>query len=277
MGNLIIKQVQRAGLILLLVSGFHLVVWGVAKAQVPIRHVNLQQMMQYDLRALGMGGGFGPVARGEAALLYNPAGLAQQFRSIKLGFGLSVDIEEGDFYKDTTTISKGAPTQAKLTDYFTKYLNKSQNYRTEQYLNAVAMFGGPGFGVGAGKIKQDRYTFEFQDTVPNGALDVIPGSADSFFARQTRLSAMVYGLGFPAREGQILMGLTFKQMTYTEMSYSKPMDIMVTGGKISMPKDGWVYKAKGYDAGLLYRMESFSFMRPQWSMVFYNLGGVTLN
>ncbi|HKI97965.1 MAG TPA: hypothetical protein VKB51_05775 [bacterium] len=232
--------------------------------------LDLPFLYRTNLRALAMGNAFEPIARGEAALTYNPAGLVQYNLDIKIEGSLMAEGEAGTFLKDSIK-AFGSPSATDLQNYLTKYLGTSQNYRVETFYNGVANLAAFHMGLGAGVMKQQRYSLTFTDNTPTG-FDI----NDQLTLGQQDLSLKVASFGFQLFDGQMLVGATLKNFTYERKTATDTFANVITGGSVKLTTTGPSYTGSGYDLGMIWRMESLSFLRGQWSLVANNIGGITL-
>lgn len=234
--------------------------------------LDLNSLYQADLRALAMGNAFGPVARGEGALLYNPAGLVQYENDVKLEASLLLEGERGSFFSDTIDQMTGSPTVDEVRSYLDTYNGTSQNYRGQTFYNGVANLGALNFGLGAGVMDQERYRFTFND---NGAPGYTfpDGGTDNLTVFKQRLDMSFVSLGFGLLNRKLLVGATYKDFTYAAKSATQPYD---TINDIDLTLTGPTYSGTTYDIGFIYRVEWLSALRPQWSIVANNVGGETL-
>ncbi len=240
-------------------------------AQTGNRQLDLMRLYQTDLRALALGNAYGPIARGEGALLYNPAGLAQFKFDLKVDGGLAVEGEEGDFFSDTYDLMDSA-TSAEIANYLDKYLGTTQNYRAQTYVNGVANLGRLNFGFGGGVIDQTRYSFEFRDVDSDGVSD----TTDLYVQGTTVLEMTIVGIAFGMFDGQMLVGINYKDFTYKEESGFETFGNLASSGSIELTTTGSTYEGSGFDIGFLWRMETFPALRGQYSLTAYNVGGITL-
>jgi hypothetical protein len=250
---------------------------GRAAAQNP--KLDLQSFYRTDLRALAMGNAFGPIARGETALQYNPAGLVQYKFDVKLDASLAVEGEAGPFFQDTFDMISGSPSSTDVQNYLAKYLGTSQFYRAQTFANVVANLAAFNVGLGGGVLSQTRYGFTFDDTVVNGTLD--PG--DTLILDEQSLDITLASFAFQIFEGKLLMGITLKNFTFANKTASDTFGNIIASGNIELTTAGATYAGSGYDLGFIYRLENlFGFsslaaaLRPQASLVANNLGGITL-
>jgi hypothetical protein len=272
---------HRAGRVsaILLLAAFLLAVVGGghaarAQATTPLRTLDLVSLYQTDLRALAVGNAFGPVARGETALLYNPAGLAQEKFEFKIDAGLAVEGEKGDFVTDTYNQLQTTQTSTSTLGYLDKYIGKTHYFRTQTFANAVLDAGGIGIGVGIGVMSQQRYAFQFDDST--GATPNAADLGDTLRVGKRTLDINFAAFAFGVAQGQILFGLNYKNFTYKEETASASFSTIITTSDIDLTTTGPTYEGKGYDLGMLYRVEAFSTLRAQWSITAFNVGGVEL-
>lgn len=232
------------------------------------RIVNLQLFTQNDLRAMAMGNAFGAIARGENALFYNPAGLAQFDFDLKAEYSAGLAGSE-KFAFDTYDVSDNA-TQAELTKYLTKYTGTTQRFNTNTYMNAVANLGYANVGVGYGSIDSHRYTLDFQDLGPSG-FDL----ADSLTITDSRLQMQSAAVGFKLGKGKVLLGVAAKPFTYSEGTTGALVyGTVIASGSIDLDINNNDFASgTAYDLGMLYRMEFWPALKPQASLVAYNIGG----
>lgn len=246
---------------------------GAANAQTA-RHLDMVEMLKLDMRAWAMGDAFGPVARGESALVYNPAGLAQYDEDFKLEYPIIVSAEAGGFRTDMQEQLASTPTVPQLTAFLEKYLGTSQHYALQTSPNAVFSFGSMNLGFGATKIDQIRYTLEFADLGTAG-FDL---TDDKLYLNKEILTATIMGIAFAFKDSQVLMGITQKSLNYETQWMDETFGTIIGNGSVTgLPRTTYSYTGSAYDVGMIYRMESFSFFRPQWSVNVFNVGGLTYN
>jgi hypothetical protein len=239
-----------------------------------LRMVNLNEFQQQDLRALSMGNAFGPVARGEAALQYDPAGLATYDLDLKVDFGVSFLEEKGNFINDTLKLSSGTPTPADVDHYLAKYGGTTQTFILQTFPSAVANLGQFHFGLGAGNldVRFDQLAFS-----PHTA-GTLPAPTDSLAITSDRAQLGLGGLAFKLADGKALIGLTAKTVRYSEASVVQTYASLLTPGtKVDVSPTPTQYdQVAAYDAGLIYRVEWLPALKPQWSLTAYNIGGYKL-
>ncbi|MDH4225367.1 MAG: hypothetical protein OEW12_06950 [Deltaproteobacteria bacterium] len=252
------------------------VIWGLGLPAVSLgqtHQVPLTQLYQTDIRAMAMGNAYGPVARGEGALLYNPAGLAQFDADVKLEASLAAESGSIPFLQDTFALFGGpgvsSPTMVK---YLTKYHGTIQDFRYQTFHSIVINLAKFYSGFGYATMTNKRYSLQFQDTVANGTVD--PG--DTLIWNETYLSAQFVGGALALWDGKLLMGATQKQISYEEKPTAVTYASLLASGSLSTTAVGTTYQTKPRDLGMLYRMEAFSSLRGMWSLTALNLGGATL-
>ncbi|MDH5750936.1 MAG: hypothetical protein OEZ59_00785, partial [Deltaproteobacteria bacterium] len=256
------------------------------------KHLDLQSFMQSDLRALAMGGGFTSVARGESSLLYNPAGLSQYLMGVKVAGQFTLDMEDNYFLTDTVKLMpipgmdqlmnvfeklkvvKNRNTTLGLIDYYDEYAGESQHFRWERYYNLVANLGAMGFGFGVGMIKQDRLKLFFNDN-GDGTFDILNQTPpDNLYTEHKTVEGMLYGFSLHTKDGQLLLGLGLKDLTYIERTKTEQFTDTMT---LSLPKDGYSYETRAFDLGIIWRLAFMGKLRGQWGMTMHNLGGLELD
>lgn len=235
--------------------------------------LDLASLSRQDLRAEAMGNAFSAVARGETALVYNPAGLVQYPFDIKLDAGLAAQGEAGSFFKDTYNLMGSTASVSSVQSYLTKYLGKSQYYQALTNYNAVANLSTFHVGFGAGSLHVERYGFSFQD---NGSTPGTFDLTDHLTLSKEALRLKTVAFAFNSFDGQLLTGLTLKRFTYTAGSASSTFQNVLLSGNIQLSTTDTAYTGSGYDLGFLWRMQSLPFLHGQWSLVANNLGGISL-
>ncbi len=233
--------------------------------------IDLNMYQQQDLRALAMGNAFGSVARGEAALQYNPAGLALYEFDLKVDVSGTFMQEKGNFITDTQKVSSGNPSQQDVQDYLTKYDGTTQNFVVQTFPSAVFNLGFINFGFGGGNLDVQRYKLDFQST---GAIQ-----NDQLVLSENRAQIGLGGIGFKLFSGKAFFGATAKTVRFSETSQTIPFAQFFggTGTKIDLNLQGTNYnETAAYDAGFIYRVEWLPQLKPQWSVSAYNIGGYTL-
>lgn len=256
---------------------------GAAPAAAGNETVDLASFYRADLRALAMGNAFGPLARGENALLYNPAGLVQYDLDIKLDGTLVIEGEQGDFLNDTRNNLIGSPSASDVQSYLSKYLGTTQYYRGQTFVNGVANLAAFNVGVGAGVLNQTRYGLTFADTGPTpGSPDIDladptnTATNDSLVLDEQKLKLNVVAFGAQLGGGQLLLGVALKNFTYERKTATDTFGSMVTSANVDLATSGGSYTASTYDVGMIWRLETFPLLRAQWSLTAANVGGVTL-
>jgi hypothetical protein len=255
---------------------------GPAAAQTGTKYLDLQSFYRTDLRALAVGNAFGAIARGESALLYNPAGLVQYKLDVKLDASLAIEGEAGDFYKDSIKQFTGSPSATDVSNYLSKYLGKQQNFRAETFVNGVANLAQFHMGLGAGALNQRRVSLLFADTVANGTPDIDvaspanPATNDTLVLSDQTLKMNLIAFGFSLFDGKLLTGVALKSFKFSDKSASDTFGNIVVSGNVDLTTTGPEYSGNAYDLGFIYRMEVLPFLRAQWSVVANNVGGITL-
>ncbi|NIR97571.1 MAG: hypothetical protein GWO39_05250, partial [Gammaproteobacteria bacterium] len=64
---------------------------------------------------------------------------------------------------DTVDQFSGSPSAAETEAYLTKYLDTSNFYRAQTFVNVVANLALFNIGLGAGQLDQQRFGFTFTD------------------------------------------------------------------------------------------------------------------
>ena len=239
-------------------------------AQSTKRQVYLAPMYLNDLRAMAMGNAYGPIARGEGALYYNPAGLAQYEADIKLEASLDAEASSVVFLQDLQKNSKN-PTATDLDAFLKKYSGTTQQLRVQTHSNGVANFAKLGFGVGASQIDNTRYVLDFNNNkTPTNYTD------DSLNLSQYTLNMKTTGVGVALYDGKLLIGGTTRLIKYQEGAVNNSYANVITTGKVNTSITTETYNGNAADFGMLYRMESLSSLRGMWSFTAQNLLGAKL-
>lgn len=234
------------------------------------RIVNINLFTQNDLRALAMGNAFGPIARGENALFYNPAGLAQYDFDLKAEYSANVAGTK-KFALDTYNLTQSASTQDYI-DYLTRYEGTTQRFNYNTLLSGVANLGYANVGFGWGSLDGYRYTLDFVDAGNPG-----DPTDDILNIKEDRLRLQSGAVGFKLDKGKVLLGIAAKSFKYSERTQSIPYLQLIASNSLDFNPTGPVYPtATSYDLGMLYRMEFWPALKPQMSLTAYNVGGVTL-
>jgi hypothetical protein len=228
--------------------------------------LNLNLFFQNDLRAMAMGNAFAAVARGEDALLYNPAGLVLYDFDLKAEYSVGFQGESGTFAQDTYALMGGTGVSApQMQTYLTKYQGTTQRYNYQTFGSGVANLGYLNFGFGAGSLDSHRYAFTFGALVPGNGLTI------------TDLNAKMQtgGVAFKLGNGKALLGIAAKSVDYTNNTAF--LDYTLIGNSLNPTFTATQYAPAGlYDLGLLYRVEFWPSMRPQLGITAFNVGGTTL-
>lgn len=238
-------------------------------------YLNLNLFQQEDMRAMAMGNAFGAVARGEAALEYNPAGLATYDFDLKAEYSgtLMFPSTAQAFITDTQKVSSGSPSTQDIFNYLNKYSGKSLTLDYQTYGSAVANLGEFYMGAGAGYLDVHRYILQFN---PFSLPPPLPTpTAVALTLTQDEAQLGLGGLAAKLFDGKVLFGFTAKSVQFSEaISQPQYQDVAT---KININPAPTKYNSvTAYDAGLIYRMEWFPALKPQWSLTAYNIGGYTL-
>ena len=246
---------------------------GLDSAAAATPYLNLNLFQQEDMRAMAMGNAFGPVARGETALQYNPAGLATYDFDLKAEYSgtLMFPSTAEAFITDTEKVSSGSPSPQAILNYLTKYSGTSLTLDYQTYGSAVANLAEFYTGLGAGYLDVHR------DSLAFGTFAAGPPPTGSVTLSTQESREALGGLAAKLFDGKVLLGVTAKSVQYTAQYTSETYASIVSGGKLNLNLAPTKYESMtAYDAGLIYRMEWLSFLKPQWSLTAYNIGGYTL-
>jgi len=244
-------------------------------AQTSNRVLNLAGLYQNDIRARAMGNSYVAVARGEGALLYNPAGLVQPTADIKLEAAVDALGSSQQFLDDSLALTQDGLSNSEMLDYLETYKRTTQDYAYQTFGHGLVGMGGLHFGLGYGSMDLNNYRFDFQD--PNDTINDI--SDDQLELTQDRLTIQFATAAFSLLDGQMLLGATAKSFTYTTSRELYNFTDLVLTGDLDASSTTLVdetYQASAYDVGFIYRMEMFSFLRGQWGLNVINVGGVAL-
>jgi len=229
--------------------------------------VDPQMFNQNDLRAIGMGNAFGAVARGENALVYNPAGLAQTNLGVKVEYGITL-AGSPKFLGDTYALMGGSGFSAPgMLNYLNSYAGTTQSLLVQTFLSGVVNMGQVGFGAGYGSLATDRFNFAFG-----------PASNLSLDPTAQHMGTDVGAAAFKLFQGKVILGVAGKTLAYSEQSMSQPLSLatLLTSSSLKLTFNKSSYPTQAtYDAGILYRSEAWSALRPQWSFVAFNVPSVT--
>lgn len=246
---------------------------GTASAQ-SNRVLDLSGLYRTDIRAIAMGNSYVAVARGEGALLYNPAGLAQPDADIKLEASLDAAGSGTEFLNDTQDLVSNGLTTAGMIEYLTTYAGTTQEYTIQTFSHVLAGMGSVGFGAGYGSMDVTRLAFDFDDTgTPGDVTDDVLDVEDRQLVIQFGSAAIKF------LDGQIMLGVTGKSFFYKEKTERYNFAALVLTGDLDASSTVIVdetYNSSAVDFGFLYRLESLSFLRAQWGLTVVNAGGVTL-
>jgi hypothetical protein len=236
------------------------------------RTVDLNSFQQQDLRALAMGNAFDAAARGETALQYNPAGLAQYDFDLKADYSVTAMAETGNFLTDTEKVNNSGASNQDVQNYLMKYDGTSHIYALQTFPSLVANLGFANFGFGAGKLDVQRYGITFNE--PTG---VYNPPTDSITVDEDRAVIGLGGVGLKLFSGKAFLGVTAKTVQYTESTATLLYSALVNNSQIKFNLIDTVYnQATAYDWGFIYRVEWLPLLKPQWSITGYNIGGYKL-
>ena len=239
-----------------------------ASAVNPIVNINL--FTQADTRALAMGNAFGAVARGEGALLYNPAGLVLFNYDIKAEYSAAFQGSGGAFAQETYALLGGIGGSAPpLATYLANYQGTTQGYNFQTFGSAVANLGHIHLGLGAGNLDSHRYSIGFDPY----ALTAGVGLHFTDEAVQMQNTA----IAFKIMGGKTLLGISAKTVAYSKSIATVDYSTAEAAGNITPTFTSDKFPtATLYDVGIISRSEFWPRMRPQISITAYNLGGGTL-
>ncbi len=258
---------------------------GVATAAhaVDRRIVNINLFTQQDLRAMAMGNAFGPIARGESALFYNPAGLAQYDLDLKVEGSVAVEGKSLKFAEDSAALagggSVGGGSNPDVEKYLKTYAGSVQRYNLQLLESAVANLGYLNMGFGAANLDSYRFSLDFTGMSSDGLLVTDDGLLnDSIAASEDRLRLQTAGVAFKFGKGKVLLGIAPKSFRYSERSAAfSPTLQDILDQKLPFHFGGENFPtATTYDLGMLYRLEFWPALKPQMSVTAYNVGGVKL-
>ncbi len=234
--------------------------------------LDLQSFYRLDLRALAMGNAFTPIARGENALLYNPAGLVQYRLDVKIEASAVVEGEAGPFLRDTYNVFTGSPSNQEVQDYLTKYDGTpTKYYRAQTFVNGVANLAAFNIGLGAGLLDQKRYGLTFIDNAPAGF-----DAGDRLKLTEQDLNMKLAAFGLQIFEGQLLMGVAFKNFTFEDKAFVDTFGNIIASGNVKLATVGPKYTASAYDVGFIWRLGVAQALRAQVGVVANNVGGISL-
>jgi hypothetical protein len=247
------------------------------------RIVNLNLFTQQDLRAMAMGNAFGPVARGEGALFYNPAGLAQFDLDLKAEASLAVQGKSLQFAEDTAALTSSGGVSAgsspSTEKYLKTYAGTTQRYNAQLLQSAVANLGYINLGFGVADLDSYRVKLDFTGMSSDGLLATDDAQLnDTLSAAEDRLRQQTAGLAFKLGKGKVLLGVATKTFRYSEKSASfapTVQDILSKNLPFHFAGENFP-STTTYDLGMLYRVEFWSALKPQWSLTAFNVGGATL-
>ncbi len=233
---------------------------------------NLQGYQMQDLRALGMGNAYGPVARGEGALRYNPAGLAQQPKDLKAEINLGIRGTQFDFLTDTQkTLKSDNPTV--LSDFLETYNDTQQSYGVEVIGDIVWNRGKSGFGLGILSLKSLQFEFNFLDTGNDGFTPL----TDRLVFSRAKLELPIVGVGVGLFERALLVGIAYKNIAFETKTYSATYTQYVVAKDLSLDSVATTtrYEGNALDFGVLWRVNQ-RLLRPVISVSGQNINTPTL-
>ena len=233
-----------------------------------VEYLDLTSEYRTDLRAMAMGNAFGPIARGDTAMAYNPAGLAQLSFEFNIGAGFAIEGAQGGFLEDTYSLTTSNPSVANINNYLNKYNGTTQGYRTATFYSGYLTVAN--IGIGTSYLNQAKDSFTFNDANANAAVD----PTDELILDRTSLKITFMSAAIPLMDEQILFGATAKTYEYGDLT-SGPKQYS-TLADLNLKTTGPTFQGTSTDIGFLYRMQSMAFLRPQMSLVAYNLGGTSL-
>jgi hypothetical protein len=74
-----------------------------------------------------------------------------------------------------------------------------------------------------------------------------------------------------------MLGATIKSFTFQDEIAFDTFGNIIAGSNIDLTTTGPSYSGTTYDVGMIWRMEALSWIRGQWSLVAYNVGGAALD
>lgn len=224
---------------------------------------------------MAMGNAFGPVARGEGALFYNPAGLVQFDLDLKAEASVGLEGERGKFAQDTFALSGGTGLSGvpKLATYMDTYAGTIQRYNAQLLESAVANLGYMNLGFGVANLDSYRYSLDFSGVSADGNL-----LNDVLSANEDRVRMQIAGAAVKLGKGKVLLGVSAKTFRYSERGDTLDFTTLTTAPKsLDFSFSGVTYPTvTTYDLGMLYRLEFWSALKPQMSLTAFNVGGTTL-
>lgn len=233
--------------------------------------VDISRLYRNDIRAMAMGNSYVAVARGEGALQYNPAGLAQADADIKIELSGMASGSGQQFFDDTSELlSSDTVTATQLDSYLTTYADTNQRFTGQTAGSALVGMGSLNFGLGYGFQDNLEFTFKFDSGgTASTADDIITWVSDD-------LNIQYYAGAFAFRDGQMLLGVTTKAYTYE----TGELDVTIVELATGLDTADLVtiaYQGTGIDVGFIYRLESLAFLRGQWALNVLNAGGTTIS
>lgn len=219
-----------------------------------------------------MGNAFGAVARGENAMLYNPAGLAQFFLDFKTEASGSAESQKKvKDIRETLKYLRVCPDSDQMEAYLREQLGKEQEVRSTVFVNSVADLAEWGFGLGIGHFEQSSYRLRFEDRPPTG-FDL----SDRVNVRREKLRMRIASFALPLFERQLLAGFSYRRLNYFLSEAEQDYRSTILHRKLKPNLPNVEYKGSAYDFGLIYRLQQPRYLRTQLSLVGYNLGATEL-
>jgi hypothetical protein len=248
-------------MVALLLAGALLLWLGLGSAgAAPLRRIG------QNPRGLAMGGTGLSYADDETALFYNPAGMGSidNFWFELLPVSLEASDAALDLVSDATSGAFDNPSQI-IRDN----IGDELQFRGFLYPHVlVNLF--PGLTIGG------AYFLELQ--VEARLRNQATPEAEAFYREDT---GQVIGLSFPSLEGQILWGISLRDMERTTgEGIISSADLALASAKGELDVEALLDTSTGsgsaFDVGMIWRMESFPFLRGQFALAVQNVGGLDL-
>jgi hypothetical protein len=231
---------------------------------------DLAGFVRSDPRAQAMGNAFGAIARGDAALYYNPAGLVQSSFDIHLE-GSVVGLGDEEVLSDLYAMVAGSPTPTDISNFLAANLGQTRYFDQQTNYSFIAGLAAFKMGLGAGVKQQNRYLFTFTDQTSDGFTGDDTMDENDLLLDMTTISA-----AFPLLEGQMLLGVTLKRFTLQDLAASQDFATIIGSGTFQLNTVGDSHSSQAYDVGIIWRMETFAALRGQFSIMANNVGGLSL-
>lgn len=217
-------------------------------------------------RGLAMGNTGVSYANDEMALYYNPAGLgAIDNWWVEL---FPIAIEVSDEALDLAD-SAGGSDFSDAAAFIRENIGKDIALRGFYYPHVVANIS-PGFTFGA------SYFLEIQTELllRNQATP----EAQAFFRED---KGTVFGLAFPIADGGVLLGFSIRTIDRTTAEGTiSSADLALASASGTLDVEALLGSetgsGTGYDFGMIWRMESFAFLRGQFGLSISNVGGTDI-